>query len=352
MVVLVLPLLFLLSGCSSAGYLIENGIGQWKLFNRSRPVSEVSASPHTSESTRRAIDIVARAKQFAVKDLGLKATKNYVSFVQLDSPCVSWAVSAADPIELKEKKWHFPIVGDVPYLGFFKKESAEKEKNRIAKEESPVPDTWMRCVPAFSSLGWFSDPLYSSMLKGNDRDIAETVIHESLHATIWVGNSVDFNEKLANFVGLEGSIRFLEKEFGLEAMRVGKKEVLGEKIFGDFLFESVNSYKADVKNLADKNKYYGELSQKYKIYLEKKVKVGLDFKAVETKFEGWNNAALLAYSNYYSDVSVFEAMLKKCNQDLGRFVRWIVSEREKSTGHLDSAPEEYLESVKDSSCVD
>lgn len=147
-------------------------------------------------------------------------------------------------------------------------------------------------------------------------------------------------------------MQYLEKEVSEAALAEGKKEVLGEKIFGDFLFAVIAEYKSNVKNLADKQRFYQDLPTKYDSFLAKKQKAGFAFKPLPVKFEGWNNAALMAYSNYYSDVSLFEHMLKKCNKNVGRFVRWISQEREKSTGRLDSAPEEYLENVKESSCVD
>lgn len=332
-------------------YVVENGVGQWRLFNRARPVEEVLKSPRTSETTRAAIRVVGKAKHFAVKELGLSATKNYETFVQLDSPCVVWAVSAAHPLALEEKKWKFPFVGEVPYLGFFQKGSADEEAARIRAEEQPTPDTWVRCVPAFSSLGWFSDPLYSSMLKGTERDIAELVIHESLHATVWVGNSVDFNEKLANYVGLEGSLRYISREKGDDAWKEAKLIVAGEKLFGDFMNEMVSFYKSSVRDEAAKKEFYGSLPRRYETFLDKKRKEGFLFKSMEAKMANWNNAALLTYANYYSDFSVFEAMLAKCGGDLPRFVRWI-SEEQKKTERFRSAPEEHLaELVKSSSCT-
>ncbi|MGE3262625.1 MAG: aminopeptidase [Bacteriovoracia bacterium] len=341
----------LLPGCSGVSYLAENGIGQWKMFNRARPVEDVLASPQTSEAARRAIQVVKRAKDFAVKDLGLHATKNYQTFVQLDAPCVVWAVSAADPIELKERKWKFPIVGEVPYLGFFKKESAEAEAKRLGAEPNK-PDTWVRCVPAFSSLGWFSDPLYSSMLKGNDRDIADTVIHESLHATVWVGNNVDFNEKLANFVGLEGSLRFMQKEGGEEALADGRREVAGEKVFAEFLHGAIAEYAATVRTLAQKQKFYASFADRYRTYADARAKKE-KFKLMPVKLETWNNAALMAYANYYSDYSVLETMLKKCGGSLKRFVSWIERAQEKEKGRFKSAPEESLEQIsKSEGCPD
>jgi predicted aminopeptidase len=335
-------------GCSGFSYISENGIEQWKLFNRSRPVKDVLASSKTTEETRSAIRLVSEAKQFAV-ELGLKATANYENFVKLEGPCLLWAVSSAHSLELKEKMWKFPLVGEVPYLGFFKKNSADQEAARIKTLDTPSPDVWVRCVPAYSSLGWFADPLYSSMLKGKERDVVELVLHESLHATVWVGNSVDFNEKLASFVGLEGSLRFLAQKRNEEALKEAKREVAGEKAFGDFLFQEKNNYLQNVKTMNQKQKFYAELPLRYKKFVrafsEEKVK------SLEVKFEGWNNAALLTYANYYSDFSVFEAILQSCEGSLGRFVNWISQEQEKGEGRFLGAPEEHLaELVKGSSC--
>lgn len=336
-----LPLAVLLSGCSSAGYLVETSLGQWKLFNRARPIDEVLASPNTSDTVRHGIQLVKKAKAFAVSDLGLHATKNYETFVQLDGPCVSWAVSASHPVRLEEKKWKFPIVGEVPYKGYFTKEGAEEEAKRIRESESPEPDTWVRCVPAFSSLGWFSDPLYSSMLTGKDHHVVDLVVHESLHATVWVGGSVDFNEKLANFVGLEGSVRYMQKVEGAGGAMAVRDEVQGEKVFADFMKDTVDRYKATVKTIDDKQAFYRELSNRYGAFVEARRKSGPKFTPIAAKLDNWNNAALLAYSNYYSDYSTLEKMLRSCGEDLGRFVAWIAGVQKNDSGFA-GAPEETL----------
>jgi|GEM_PF-4573167 len=341
---LLFALLPVLTGCSTAGYLLDTSIGQIKLFNKARPVNEVLASPYTSPATVHGIEVVNQAKAFAGSDLGMKITKNYETFVQLDAPCLSWAVSASDPIELVEKKWKFPIVGEVPYLGFFTKEGAEKEAARLKEKETPSPDTWVRCVPAFSSLGWFADPLYSSMINGKDHQIVELIVHESLHATVWVGNSVDFNEKLANFVGLEGSVRWMEKQKGEAGVAMVREEVRGEKVFADFMHSAVERYKKTVKDLPAKEKFYRELLADYEAFVKDKQKM-LKFTPVPAKFAGWNNAALMAYGNYYSDMSVFEALLKKCEANLGRFVGWIKSEQSKGDSGFKSDPEAYLKKL-------
>ena len=185
------------------------------------------------------------------------------------------------------------------------------------------------------------------MIIGGERDIADVVIHESLHATIWVGDSVDFNEKLANFVGLEGSLRYLQQNHP-EEVNKAKKLVAGEKIFGLFIRDAINRYKAEVKNLADKENFYTHLADYYSDFFHKQ---NSDAEKLPAKFLHWNNAALLAYANYYSDYSVFEEMLTKCNSDLARFVRWIIQIRNEP-GRFESAPEESLrERVKIESCA-
>lgn len=350
---LLLSSALLLSACSHAGYILETSLGQWRLMNRARPVSEVLASPYVSEKTKRAILLVQEAKKFASDTLGLKATRSYENFVQLDAPFVSWAVSASLPYKLEEKKWKFPIVGELPYIGYFKKEKAEKFAEEVKKEASPPYDVWVRGVPAFSSLGWFPDPLYSSMIeKSSDLDIVNVVVHESLHATVWVGDSVDFNEKLANFVGLEGSLRFVKTRNGDgSAYRAALAEVAGEKIFAEFMHESMERFKREIEpKLTDvstrdsiKKKFYEDLPRDFERFFAGKKKPGNDALKPDVKFKDWNNAALLAYGNYYSDMSVFEKALAACGGDLRRFVGWIDGQKKESA--FKSAPEDHLRSL-------
>jgi len=337
---------FILNSCSGISYIAENGVNQWKLFNKARPLSELKASPHSSAEFLNAISIVEAAKAYSLK-VGLKATHSYNSFVKLPGPCLVWAVAAAHPVFLEEKKWKFPLVGEVPYLGFFVEESAMKEAKRIKEKEEA--DVWVRCVPAFSSLGWFADPLYSSMLGGSERDIVELVIHESVHATVWVGDSVDFNEKLANFVGLEGSLNYIKEKRGAEAYAKAKLEVAGDKILGEFFVSELSLHRSSVKGVVTKTKFFEGQANRYKQFIDAKNSDGLKFIPRDFRFDRWNNAALLAYANYYSDFSVFEKMLSLCGGDLGRFMDWIV--REKKAGRFVGAPEEHLvDLVKGSSC--
>ncbi|NUM88087.1 MAG: aminopeptidase [Bdellovibrionales bacterium] len=334
-------LAIIFSGCSSVGYLAEQGVEQWRLFNRARPADEVLLSPLTPPRVKEAIRSVREAKRFAVEELGLRATSSYETWVDLGREFVVWTVAGSDSLLLEERTWRFPIVGRVPYLGFFRREKAETEATRLREEEGL--DSFVRGVPAFSSLGWFPDPIYSSFLRGSERDLVELVIHESLHSTVWVGDSVDFNEKLAHFVGKEGSIRFVaSRRGGGEPLKRARTEVETQEKFARFVQEMGARYRREVEPLARAGRRAEALERKRSFYeslpAEWERRGG---GALKSDFGRWNNAALLAYEKYFSDAGVLEGLLKKCGGDLARFVRLIVREREKG-GVFGEAPERRL----------
>ncbi len=343
----------LISGCSSVGYIAEQGWEQWRLFNRARPVEEVLASPNTNPRVKTAIRTARETKKFAVERLQLRATASYETWVDLGRDFVVWAVAGSDPLLLEERTWSFPIVGKVPYLGFFRQEKADAEAMRLREKEGL--DSFVRGVPAFSSLGWFPDPIYSSFLRGEERDLVELVIHESLHSTVWVGDSVDFNEKLANFVGEEGSLLFMELERGGSAARAtAERSLVIHRKFAVFVQKQAANYRATVEALArsgrkveafeKKREFYGALPGEWKQF------AGPDAGLLRVDFSKWNNAALLAYEKYFADVSVFRGLLRKCGGDLSRFVKLIVREQQKGGAFLGAPEQQLAEILKEGDC--
>jgi predicted aminopeptidase len=157
---------FFLLGCQ-LDYFIHSTYHQALLMNARVPVEKVLRSEKTPEETKSKLRLVREAKSFAEEKLGLNATGNYDTFVQLDSPYVSYVVQAAKAYELKPHLWRFPFVGAVPYKGYFVKDLAEKEARTFSPSEY---DTYVRGVSAFSLLGWLRDPIYSSMIRYSDED--------------------------------------------------------------------------------------------------------------------------------------------------------------------------------------
>ena len=156
---------------------------------------------------------VESIRRFAMDELGLKESKNYTRYVELNRDYLAAVVSASARDSFNRHEWWFPVVGRVPYKGFFNVKDARKERVKLEKKDL---DVWIRGVDAFSTLGWFRDPLYSYMKKYSDRALADLIIHELFHATVFLKNQSQFNEQLAEFIGTEGGRLYAERIGSLE----------------------------------------------------------------------------------------------------------------------------------------
>ncbi|MEQ1666174.1 MAG: aminopeptidase, partial [Bdellovibrionales bacterium] len=185
-----------------ATYIVRSGYDQLSLLNSRTPVEEVIKNPKTPEGIRHKLELSLDVRSFIEKKLKLNVTKNYKTYVQLDRPYVTYIVTVAEKWELKNHLYWYPFVGRMPYKGFFKLENAKEEEATFDKDKY---DTMLRGVSAYSTLGWFDDPLLSSMLNGSDYNLVNTLIHESTHASLYIKNNSNFNERLAMFIGNIGT---------------------------------------------------------------------------------------------------------------------------------------------------
>lgn len=202
-------LLALTAGLASAGcspiYVIKAGIAEAKILAGRRPLPEVILDPATDERTRGMLTLAMEARTFAREELHLDVGDSYTSFTQLESDTLALVLSAAYPDRLQSKTWWFPIVGHVPYKGYFSESDARDEQDELDAEGF---DTLLRPTAAFSTLGWFADPILSSLLRSDDIELIETLIHEMSHAHLFVSGRVRFNESFATFVGRVGAVEF------------------------------------------------------------------------------------------------------------------------------------------------
>lgn len=197
-------LVFSCSGCSPI-YVAQAGWTELKILTGRRPLEEVIQDPGTDADTRSKLRLTQQARAFAVHMLKLDAGDSYTTFTQLDRDVLAWIISAAYRDRLESKTWWFPVVGRVPYRGYGSREAAEKAEADLQEEGF---DTYLRPTSAFSTLGWFSDPLLSTLLRYDEIELVETVLHELSHNHLWVPGNVRFNESYATFVGRVGAIRF------------------------------------------------------------------------------------------------------------------------------------------------
>lgn len=188
------------SGCFTTRYLLQAAGGQYELIQKARPISEVrddfTVPPHVRQLLRR-VPAIKRFGEFH----GLTATQNYTRYVDLQRSAAVYVVQGCAPLEFKPRRWNFPIVGTVPYLGFFDEAAARAYAKELGETENL--DVTVRTASAYSTLGWFHDPVLSTMLSDGPEsfaDLANTVLHESVHATLYVPNQSAFDESLASFI--------------------------------------------------------------------------------------------------------------------------------------------------------
>ena len=203
------PALALLSlglmGTGTTGcYLGHVAAGQLRLLHQRRPIVEVLADPSTPPDVRERLSVVPRVREFAV-DLGLDVGGQYTSYVEWPGDRIVTTVVATRPGELDPAGWYFPVVGRVPYKGFFDRERARAE---VERQRARGRDVCEFAVPAYSTLGWFDDPVTGPMLRGVEGQTVETIVHEFVHATVFIRSDADFNEGVAGFVGEEASVLF------------------------------------------------------------------------------------------------------------------------------------------------
>jgi len=297
--------------CFEAGYVVQAGQGQLDIVCSTRDL-ERAARDEEIDSWKRALLVeVPGIKSFAEKT-GLVPTPNYEDYVELPRPVAVYVVSASHPLRFEGKTWSFPIVGSVPYLGYFERSLAYELANEMRQAGWDVD---VRGARAYSTLGWFDDPVLSSMLEegpSGPGELANTVLHESLHATVYIPSQSSFNESVAAYVGDVLAARWLTQRFG-----EGSPELL---VYQQDLIDA----EGRTKRL---HEVYEELDALYKskqpaaVVRIKKARMlralhdELDMARMPT------NATLIGFKTYESGHEELAALLAACGGEMGRFVR-------------------------------
>ena len=201
------------SGCLYVGYVAQGAYGQFDLLARSKKIEDVVADPDTPLRTAQLLAEIPAIKVYG-RSYGLRIRKNYVRYSALGRPAAVWFTAAADPVAFKPRKWCFPIVGCFAGLGWFDEDEAVKFK---LKMEALGYDALVRPASAYSTGGWFPDPVLSTMLGGGDDalpELANVILHESVHATVLVNDQPFFNESLASYVADALTDTWIQTRFG------------------------------------------------------------------------------------------------------------------------------------------
>jgi predicted aminopeptidase len=212
----------LLLGFGTQGcYLTHLASGQWRLLRAREPIEGLLADPDTSESLRRQLELVLRTREYA-SALGLEVGGQYTSYVPWPGDRIITSVVAARAGELEPATFWFPVVGRVPYRGYFDRERAQAEAERLRADGY---DVCIGPVRAYSTLGWFDDPVTGPMLGIGEGWLVETLLHELVHATAFAASQPEFNEGIATFVGEEASVDFFAVTESADAAARRRQEV-------------------------------------------------------------------------------------------------------------------------------
>ena len=227
----------LFSGC----YTIRQGTAFLGYLCRARPLEsllEPTGDPEQDERNRLFVEKVHDIRYFAQYELGLNVGRNYTRYVSIDRDFLAAVVSASAKDSFTTHLWRYPIVGALPYRGYFNIEGARRQRERLERRGL---DVWVRGVGAFSTLGWFRDPVFTFMRNYRVDMLADLIIHESLHATVWLRGQGHFNEELAQLVGVEGARLYIISRFGIDsdeyrAMVAAEKD---SRAFREFIWELI-----------------------------------------------------------------------------------------------------------------
>jgi predicted aminopeptidase len=311
-------------------YGIRQGMGQVEIVWNARPVEEFLQDPSFPDSLKQKLRLIDEIRKYAIDSLGLKDTKNYKTLYDQKNQEVMWVVQACEPFALQPKVWDFPIVGTVPYKGFFNKEKALDLRKEL---ETEGYDVSVRNPGGWSTLGWFTDPILSGMLDRSEGDLASLIIHEMVHATVFVKDDVDFNENLADFIGDTAAYYFLKYKFGADS-----------KQYLDYL-HSDQDYRKFTKHILrgtqSLDSLYNTLRPKEPIEQKKekkramieKIVTSIDTLNLYTKRKGErmkkylpNNTFFMSYRLYKAKQDVFGVELaEKFNGDMRSYLKHLTN---------------------------
>ncbi len=308
------------AGCSTLGYYAQSIQGHFAMLRAARPIPEIVADPSIGDPLKQRLQRAEHMREFASRELALPENGSYRSYADLQRPFVVWNVFAAPELSLDLKQWCYPVVGCAGYRGYFERDAAEQAARELRAEGFEVN---VAGVPAYSTLGWFADPLLNTFIGGTEGQVAGLIFHELAHQVVFVGGDTTFNESFATAVEREGVRRWLARH-GDDAARGAYADFAQRR--GEFLnlllryrgllHENYLGPESDDAKRKRKQQLFAELKDEYAL-----LRKGWGGFAGYDRFFGQDltNAHLASVGAYNDLVPAFDALLAQVNGDVPRF---------------------------------
>jgi len=319
-VIILVSVLLSSSACSTLGYYHQSISGHLKLISKRQSIADIVKDTQQDEKLVAQLELAQQLRDFASQHLNLPENESYRSFVELDEPYVTWNVFAAPQFSTTLNQWCFLVVGCVPYRGYFDKQEAEVYAEQIAEQGQ---DVYVAGVPAYSTLGWFDDPLLSSMIDRGELVTAAYIFHELAHQQFYLKGDGAFNEAFATAVEEIGVSLWLNSQNRTEEIIRYENLIQQKSIFSDFVknsrdeFDILYQQEFDTDKMqAEKEILIAEMRRKFSNLSEKNEYIA--------RYSRWmsgplNNAQLGAISLYREWVPSFRKIYELCENNFDKF---------------------------------
>jgi len=310
-----------LDACTAVPYYSQAIAGQFSLLTSARPLDEVIADPATPADVRERLRLAARIRAFASRELALPDNRSYTRYADLHRSSAVWNVFATAELSLTLKTWCYPMFGCAGYRGYFAQRDAE---GLAAGLQAEGLDVYVGPVPAYSTLGWFSDPLLSTFIRWPEPELARLIFHELAHQVVYVSDDTRFNESFATAVEQAGLVRWVAARHdpALDAQFARYRQRHGD--FLDLMAQAHRQledlYASGAPEQAQrsgKQAIFAALTARYRRVRDERWG---GYAGYDAFFEApWNNARVAAMAAYQDDVPAFDALLAREQGDLPRF---------------------------------
>lgn len=306
-----LVLMLGLSACESLHYYGQAVGGHWELMRSRVPVATAIADPDTPPELREKLKMVVDARQFASQTLRLPDNDSYLQYAPMTRNAVTYNVVAAAEFSLKPQQWCFPVAGCVSYRGYFDLQDAQEKAHQLARQGMDVTITH---AAAYSTLGWFDDPLPGPVLRWEDYRIIGLMFHELAHQKLYIPDDTAFNESYASAVAILGLRAWQDSEGAAAQARQDARRRVHTLL--EPTREALETLYASALTVQEKRQ------RKTAIFAEARsrfIPLATDLPQWQQWFDGLNNARLISLSDYTSGISAFESLYRACKQDWACF---------------------------------